>query len=127
MTSSCEAFLASIGRSVTWMEPALTLGALPPPIIAAMPLPALAPTVVSVSRTSGNRRKSAAIRSRIVVVAASPEPSGARTVTWNSDRSSVGVKPLPIAWNSGTMLPITRTQTMTITHRCAIDQRSIAM
>lgn len=39
----------------------------------------------------------------------------------------MGTKLFPITWNSGTILTITSTQIPTMTSRCAMDHRSMAM
>ena len=99
--------------------PRLSMGPWPPP------MPAPAETRVSV--TSGSLRRSAAMRSRIVVIAARPVPSGARTLIDSFERSSSGAKFFPMAAKSGTMLAVTSTHSVTTAHRCAMDHRSIAM
>ena len=68
---------------------------------------------------------SAAIFSTSAEVAASVEPSGARTLTSNCDWSSTGRKFLPTNLKSGTMLKITSTHATTTAQRCAIDHLSI--
>src|SRR5436309_11829518 len=85
------------------------------------------PIVTSVSVTPGICRMSAATRSTRADVAASVEPSGARTLTSNCDWSSTGRKFLPTNLKSGTMLKMTSAQAVTTTQRCAIENRSIAV
>src|SRR5919199_108268 len=83
------------------------------------------PMVTSVSVTPGSLRRSAATFSTRALVAASVEPSGARTLTSNCDWSSTGRKFLPTNLKSGTMLKMTSTHARTTAQRCAIDHRSI--
>ena len=64
------------------------------------------------------------IRSIKDCVAARLDPTGSRTVIWNRDSSSFGVKFTPDARNSGTIETITIAQAPTITSRCAIDHSS---
>ena len=92
------------------MEARLTVCCWPPPI------------VTSVSVTPGICRMSAATRSTSADVAASVEPSGARTLTSNCDWSSTGRKFLPTNLKSGTMLKMTSAQAVTTTQRCAIEK-----
>ncbi len=57
-------------------------------------------------------------------VCSSVVPSGVRTDTSNWDSSFLGKKSLPTAMKSGTIDTNATTDAVTITHRCAMDQRS---
>ena len=72
-------------------------------------------------QSCGSRTRSAQISAKLL---ARLDPSGARTEISNCDWSSTGKKFLPTNMNSGTMLKKTRAQSVTITHRCAIENRS---
>ena len=73
------------------------------PLFAALaPPPPPNPAIASVSETPGScSRMSRAIRSSSDCVAARLDPTGSRTVIWNRDSSSSGMKLTPDILNSG--------------------------